>query len=369
MAKDYYNILGVSKTASEDEIKSAYRSLAKKYHPDLNKTPEAAEKFKDINEAYSVLSDKTKRSNYDQYGSADGPQGFGGSGGFGGGFSSSSFNFDDIFDIFGFGGKSKASAGIEVGDDVLTNLTISFEEACNGVEKEIVINRKERCSDCSGTGAKKGAPQEKCTQCNGTGRVQIIQNTLFGRMQTVGECKNCHGTGKIVKEKCTNCHGVGTKFVTRRIKVKIPAGIDDGQSIRMRGEGEQLASTNSQSGDLVIKIKVLPHQLLQRQGFDLYVDVYVPFTTLLLGGKIEIPTIKGNTTLDVDPLTQNGTTYTLRGRGVKNLRGLGYGNIIVTLKGEIPKSLDKESKKKLKEIEENFKESDYPKTTLYKKKL
>jgi len=367
MAKDYYAILGVSKSASDDDIKSAYRSLAKKYHPDLNKTPEAAEKFKDINEAYSVLSDKQKRSNYDNYGSADGPQGFSGFGGNGGGFSQS-FNFDDIFDIFGFRNSSRSTAQ-EVGRDISTSITITFDEACNGVEKEIIINRAEKCPDCNGTGAKTGASQQTCSQCNGTGRVQIVQNTPFGRMQSVGVCNNCKGTGKIIKEKCPSCRGIGTKIVSRRIKIKIPAGIDDGQSIRMRGEGEQLASSSSISGDLIIKVTVLPHQLLVRRGFDLYVDVFVPFTTLLLGGKVEVPTIKGNTTIDVSPLTQNGTTYTLRGRGVKNLRGIGNGNLIITVKGEIPKSLDKESKKKLKEIEESIKESDYPKTTIYKKKL
>lgn len=367
---DYYSILGVSKNASDDEIKSAYRNLAKKYHPDINKDPGAQDKFKEISEAYSVLSDKTKRANYDQFGTAD-PQGFGGAGGGFSGFSQGfEGGFEDIFNFFGgaFGRGGRGSTR-EQGADLETNITITFEEAAFGVEKEISIRRKEKCKECGGTGAKKGSETVKCSECGGSGKVQFTQNTLFGRISSVAECKNCGGTGKIIKEKCPQCHGAGLADDTVKVKVKIPAGIDDGQTIRIRGEGEQVASANGIAGDLHINVKVQPHKLLIRKEFNLYVDVYVPFTTLLLGGKMEVPTLKGNTTIDIKPLTQSNTKYTLKGKGIKFLRGVGSGDLIVTLKGEMPKNLDKNAKKLVKELENAISASDYPKTEGYNKKL
>lgn len=368
--KDYYEILGVSKTASDDELKSAYRQLAKKYHPDLNKTPEAAEKFKEINEAYSVLSDKQKRDNYDRFGSAEGFQG--GAGGFNaGGFSSEGFSgFEDIFNIFGFGRGSR-SQGMqrEVANDLVTKLTLSFEEACFGCEKDIIITRKERCSDCNGTGAKKGTSTVTCSQCNGTGKVNTVKDTIFGRVQSVSDCRTCGGTGKVIKEKCSTCRGTGVRTMEKRITVKVPAGVDDGQTIKMRGEGDQTASLSGQAGDLHIKLKVQPHKILERDGSNLYVDVYVPFTTLLLGGKIEIPLPKGSQTVEVAPCTQPNTKYTLRGKGIKNLRGIGSGDVIATLKCEMPRSLDKEDKEKLTAIQNKIKDFDYPKTQNYNKKM
>ncbi len=368
---DYYATLGVSKSATDDEIKSAYRSLAKKYHPDLNKTPEAAEKFKEINEAYSVLGDKQKRANYDQYGSADGPQSFGGGGqGFSGGFSSDGFGgFEDIFNIFSnFGSRSNARAR-EEGDDVNINLVISFTEAAFGCEKEVTVTRKERCPDCNGTGAKSSSDYVTCTECNGTGRMTYTQQTLFGMTRTVGTCRTCGGKGKIVKNKCPNCHGTGLKTTTSKIKVKIPAGIDNEQVIRLNGEGNQTASPDGIAGDLRIAITVTPHSLLVRKGFDLYVDVYVPITTLMLGGKVKVPTLKGTTTIDVAPLTQSNTKYTLKGKGVKYLKSIGSGNLIVTLKGEMPKDIDKNTIKLIKELESSISEKSYPKTINYNNKL
>lgn len=367
--KNYYDILGINKSATDDEIKSAYRQLAKKYHPDLNKTPGAAEKFKEINEAYSVLSDKTKKANYDQYGSAEGAQGFSN---FGGGFDGESGfgGFEDIFNIFtNFGGRASRTRQQEMGADLLTNLTISFTEACFGVEKEIIISRHERCDSCAGTGAKAGSGTSTCPECNGNGKVQYTQNTLFGRVTNVTECNTCSGSGKIIKEKCPKCRGTGLVNVNRHIKVKIPAGIDDGQTLKMRGEGEQTASKSGIAGDLHINIKVLPHKLLVRKGFDLYVDCFVPFTTLLLGGKIKVPGLKENIELEVPPLTQSNTKFTLKNKGVKFLSTAGYGNIIVTLKGEIPKSLSKDEKKILKEFQEKLTLKDYPKTNDYNSKL
>ena len=369
--KDYYSILGVNKNASDDEIKSAYRTLAKKYHPDINKEADAQEKFKDISEAYSVLSDKTKRANYDQFGTADPQQGFGGAGGGFSGFSQGfEGGFEDIFNFFGgaFGRGGKAGSQ-EQGADLVTDISITFEEAAFGVEKEITINRQEKCSHCNGTGAKKGSDTVKCSDCNGSGKVQFVQNTLFGRVASQTECKTCKGTGKIIKEKCNYCNGSGLSQQNVKVKVKIPAGIDDGQTIRMRGEGEQVASSNGVPGDLHINVKVQSHKLLVRKDFNLYVDVYVPFTTLLLGGEMEIPTLKGNTTIDIKPLTQSNTKYTLKGKGIKFLRGFGSGDLIVTLKGEMPKSLDKNTKKLVKELENSISSHDYPKTESYNKNL
>lgn len=369
---DYYSTLGVSKNASDDEIKSAYRQLAKKYHPDLNKAPEAAEKFKEINEAYSVLGDKEKRANYDQYGSADGPQGFGGGQGFSG-FSSSGEGFggfEDIFNIFSnLGGRGGSANAREEGEDINTNLTITFAEASFGVEKEVTINRKQRCPDCGGTGAKSNSDYVTCSECNGTGRVTYTQQTLFGMTRTTGSCRNCGGKGKVVKEKCPNCRGTGLKSTTTKIKVKIPAGIDNDQVIRLNGEGNQTASNTGVPGDLRIAIRVLEHPLLVRKGFDLFVDVYAPITTLLLGGKVEIPTLKGVSTIDVSPLTQSNTKYTLKGKGIKYLKGIGSGDLVVTLKGEMPKDIDKNTIKLIKEMQDSIAEKSYPKTNNYKKKL
>lgn len=365
--KDYYSVLGLDKNASDDDIKSAYRKLAKQYHPDLNKdNPDAANKFKEVNEAYSVLSDKQKRANYDQFGTADGAGagfgGFNGSGfeGFGG--------FEDIFNIFGMGSRG-ATQRREVGADLATDLKISFAEAVFGVEKEIVITRSERCDVCNGSGAKSGSETVSCPECRGTGKVQYTQNTLFGRVTNVGECQNCKGKGKIIKEKCSACRGAGIKKTAHTVKVKIPAGIDDGQTIKMRGEGDQTASLDGQAGDLHIRIKVTPHPLLVRNGYDLYVDVYVPFTTLLTGGKVDIPVLKGTQKLDIPALTQSNTKFTLRGKGVKYLRGIGSGDLYVTLKGEMPKNVDKQTKKLIEQLQSSFKPSDYPKSESYKKKL
>ncbi len=373
--KDYYSVLGVDKSASDDEIKSAYRSLAKKYHPDLNKTPEAAEKFKEINEAYSVLSDKQKKENYDTYGSADGPQGYGGAGG--GGFSGFSDGegfggFEDIFNIFsnfGSGGRQGGAQVREQGEDVLINLVLTFTEAAFGCEKMVSVTRKERCSDCGGTGAKSGSDYVTCSECGGTGKVTRTQQTLFGMTRTVGVCRNCGGKGKVVKNKCSKCRGTGLETVTAKIKVKIPAGIDDDQTLRLDGEGHQTASPQGVAGDLRINVTVQKHPLLERKGFDLYVDAYAPITTLMLGGKVEIPTLKGTTTIDVAPLTQSNTRYTLKGKGVKYLKSIGSGDLIVTLKGEMPKDLDKKTIKMLKDLQSTISDKSYPKTNTYKKKL
>lgn len=351
--KDYYSILGVGKNASDDEIKSAYRRLAKQYHPDLNKTEEAANKFKEINEAYEVLGDKTKRANYDQYGSADGPQGFGGAGAGGFGDFFGGGGFSDIFaDIFSsFGGTNERVQ--EKGQDINIEINLQFAEACFGCEKLVTIGRLEKCDECHGTGAKNGTSLSTCPDCRGAGRVRYQQNTMFGTTIREGVCQRCKGTGKIVKEKCTTCGGKGVKKVNKTVKVKVPAGIDAGQILRLRGEGNA-PMRDGINGDLNVRISVAPHKVLVRKGIDLYLDLNVPFTMTLLGGKIDIPLLKGMYSLTIPELTASGTVMRLKNKGVKALNKDVYGDLLVTIKAEPPKKLDATSKKMIKDLSENI---------------
>ena len=373
-SKDYYGILGVDKNASADEIKSAYRRLAKKYHPDLNKAPDAAEKFKEINEAYEVLGDDKKRANYDQFGSADGPQFSGGQGGGfsdffgGGGFGGFGGGFSDIFsDIFSaFGGEGRRSRVNERGEDINLAMKLTFEEALFGVEKTITIGKVETCDACSGTGAKNGTAFSTCPDCKGLGRVRIQQNTMFGTTIREGACPKCGGTGKVIKEKCDKCAGKGYKRVQKQITVKIPAGIDDGQTVRMRGEGNSPLG-RGKNGDLNIKITVAKHKLFKRDGVDLSYDLYLPFTTLLLGGKVEIPLPKGKFVLDIKERTPSGTIMRLKGKGVKILNRDAYGDLLVTLKSEAPKNLSVQQKDLLEKLSESFSDIDFPKYRDFKK--
>ena len=267
--KDYYQILGVDKNASADDIKSAYRRLAKKYHPDLNKTDEAAAKFKEINEAYEVLGDDKKRSNYDQYGSADGPQFGGEAGGFGDFFSGGGSGFGDFFsDIFSAFGGGRSERVQQRGEDINVSMTISFEEAYKGCEKEISVSKIDKCEHCHGTGAKNGTEYTTCPDCHGTGRVRYQQRTMFGTTIREGGCQKCNATGKIVKEKCSECGGKGYSKGIKKVNVKIPAGIDDGQVLRMKGYGNAPAREGI-SGDLNVKISVQPHKILVRNENDL----------------------------------------------------------------------------------------------------
>jgi len=380
MSKDYYNILGVSKTATDDEIKSAYRKLAKKYHPDLNKdNEEAHKKFQEINEANEVLSDKTKRSNYDKYGSADGPQfgGFNPNGGGFSGFSSGNFSdfssggfsgFDDIFNIFsGFGSTTSRSTS-KKGEDIAIRIELTLEEAALGVTKKIQVTRKEQCKSCSGTGAKNGTEFYTCTSCNGTGRKEYVQQTIFGRMTNVAECKSCDGTGKQIKEKCYSCNGMGYVNNTRTISVNIPAGIDEGQIMTIKGEGSTSTKKGS-AGDLKIVIAVKQHILLKREGINLSVSVPIPFTLSLLGGSLIVPGIKEKIEFNIPPLTQTGSVFKIKGKGVKALNKNSYGDLYVTVEVEMPKSLDKHNKKLLEEVMSNIKEQDYADYNTYLNKL
>jgi len=363
MTKNYYETLGVDKNASADDIKSAYRKLAKKYHPDLNKdNPEAAEKFKEVNEAYECLGDEQKRKNYDQFGSAEGnPNDFfgGGSGGFG-----ASFNMDDIFNIFsGFGGGAAANMGMQ-GEDLQVQISLTFEEAVFGCTKTFNINRVETCSKCNGTGAKNGTEFTTCSECNGTGTARYAENTLFGRVVKTGPCRRCNGTGKIVKEACSECSGSGKKRVNAQVSVNVPAGIADGQVITMRGKGN-VGSRGGANGDLHIIVKVASHKILVRDGYDLTLKLYVPFHTLLLGGEVEIPLPKGKTTLKIPELTQSGTIFKLKGKGIKNLNSSAVGNLMVTVVAESPKKLSRDQKQMLAKLKESLEADDFSRYKSY----
>ncbi len=355
MAKNYYDILGVSKSASADEIKSAYRKLAKQYHPDLNKGEEAATKFKEINEAYECLSDPQKKSNYDQFGSAEGPQGFGGAGGGFSGFG----GFEDIFNMFsGFGGGRQNSR--TDGEDINVRMNLSFKEACNGGSKTVNINRYEKCADCSGTGAKNGKEFTTCSNCNGSGKVKQVQNSIFGQMVNITSCPNCGGKGKIIKEKCSSCLGKGYNKRSRTITINIPAGISEGQVLTLRGEGNSSLNGGS-NGNLNVIISVANHELLTRKDFNLYISVPIPFTLAMLGGSIKVPTVNEIIELKIPELTQTGTVFKIKGKGVKYLRREMYGDLFVTVTTEFPKSLDKKAKETLEETFSKINDNNYSK--------
>ncbi len=365
--KNYYETLGVDKNASADDIKSAYRKLAKKYHPDLNKdNPEAAEKFKEVNEAYECLSDPTKKSNYDQFGSAEGmnPNDF--FGGAGGGFG----GFEDIFSNFfgNFGGGAARTSTAVRGDDIQVRMTLSFKEAVFGCTKDITMPRVENCEHCNGTGAKGGTKYHTCHECGGAGTVRYTENTMLGRVIRQGMCKTCSGTGKIVDEKCSECNGNGYRKVTSKVSVKVPAGIADGQVLTMRGKGNA-GVRGGATGDLHIIVTVTPHPVLDRDGYDLNLKLYVPFTTLLLGGEVEVPLTDGYTMLKIPELTQSNTVFKLKGKGIKHLNSNSYGNIVVTVVGETPKNLSKEDKIALGKIRDTMSINNYSRYKSYLKDI
>ena len=367
MAKDFYEVLGVSKTASEDEIKKAYRKLAKKYHPDVNPDNKEAEaKFKEINDAYEVLGDAQKRSNYDQFGTADPSAGFGGGGFNGAGFDFSGFGgFNDIFETFfdgGFGGATSGArrGGKRKGSNIKIAMEISFEESIFGTTKTIEINRMESCKTCNGTGAKVGTEPKTCGHCGGSGQVQVIQNTILGRIATSRPCDVCHGEGKVIDEPCITCKGSGNVKAKTKVKVDIPAGISDGQILSVRGQGNA-AEKGGQSGDLYVSIKVKPHPIFTRENDNLICEIPITFAQATLGAELEIPTLKNKVKFTLPEGTQTGTKFRLKGQGAKNVNGYGTGDLYFTVRVEIPKKLNKEQKELLTKFNDACTEECYEK--------
>jgi molecular chaperone DnaJ len=352
--KDYYEILNVSKDASLDEIKAAYRKLAKKYHPDLNPNDkEAEQKFKEINEAYEVLSDPEKRRRYDMFGEA----GVNGQGGYSQDFTGFGDIFDDIFDMFtgGFGRATHRARnyGPVKGADLRYDLTLEFEEAVFGAEKEIQIRRSESCSTCNGTGVKPGSSKETCSKCNGSGEVRYAQRTPFGQFVRVATCDMCGGTGEIIKEKCVSCNGTGKVLKNKRIKVKIPAGVDTGSIISVKGEGEA-GDRGGPPGDLYVYITVKPHKVFKRKGNDIFLTVPISFTEACLGAEIEVPTLEGIEKFDLPAGTQSGEEFKLKNKGVPNVRGIGRGDLYFKVKIQVPKKLTDRQRELLIELDKEF---------------
>lgn len=380
MAKNYYEILGVEKTASADELKSAYRKLAKKYHPDVYASASDAEKksaeerFKEINHAYEVLSDEQKRAAYDTYGDENGPQmGAGGFGGFGGNAGGFGFDVDDIFStIFsGFGGggsRSQRTSSPQRGQDILVSATLTFEEAAFGVQKVVNVKRVENCPDCGGNGAKDGTAIKVCPHCGGSGRVTTTQRTPFGQFSSTGVCPHCKGQGKVVTDTCKTCNGQGRVERTREVKVNIPAGIDGGQRITYRGEGHA-GKNGGERGSLVVEVSVKPHKLFKRKGNDVFIEVPVSFVDVALGCTISVPTLYGSEEIKVPEGTQSGTEFKLKNKGIKDVRSNAKGDMFVKVMAEMPKSLSREQKELLRKLETTFEPKQYPYQKAYREKL
>ena len=364
--RDYYEVLGVSKGASEDEIKKAYKKLARKYHPDMNPgDKEAEEKFKEVNEANEVLSDPEKKARYDQFGFAGvDPSygaGAGGAGGYGGGF-----DFGDLGDIFGsffgggFGGGQTRRNGPQRGESIRASVAVTFTEAAFGCEKEVSIERSEQCASCKGSGCAPGTTPEICPDCHGSGVVQVQQRTPMGVFASSRPCQRCRGTGKIIHQPCADCGGSGAVRKRKTIKVTIPAGIDHGQTISLRGQGNA-GKNGGPAGDLLITVMVRPHELFRREGNDVFCEAPITFRQAVLGATLEIPTIDGPVKYDIPEGTQTGTVFRLRGKGIPALNGRGRGDQYVTVTIETPRNLNREQKEALKRFDETLGESSYEK--------
>ena len=359
--RDYYEVLGVSKNATEDEIKKAYRSLAKKYHPDMNPGDKEAEvKFKEVNEAYAVLSDSEKRSKYDRFGHnafdpASGGGGYGGFGGFG-----ADFDFGDIFSSFFGGGSSSSGSRANApreGDDVATRISIEFEEAAFGAKKEVNFARIETCNSCHGSGAESSSDIEKCPECRGTGRVSVRQQTILGYMQTQRSCQRCSGRGQLIKSPCKNCNGKGRIRINKKLEVNIPSGIDDRQNIILRGQGSA-GINGGPSGDLIIEVRVKEHKIFERDGNNIFCEVPITFTEATLGAEIDIPVLGGTTEkYRIPDETQSGTEFTLKGKGIPDINTKKKGDLIIKVAVETPRNLNSKQKELLLAFSESLGEN------------
>lgn len=371
MAKDYYKVLGVDKSATDDQIKSAYRKLAMKYHPDKFSTAseeekkKAEEQFKEINQAYSVLSDKQKRANYDQFGTEEGFQG-----GFGSGFGSGAgFDFEDIFsNIFssftgGAGRGGQKSRAVD-GDDIIITLNLTFKEAAFGVEKEVKIKRYETCSVCKGSGAKDASSIKTCDVCHGSGQETVVQNTPFGRIQTSRPCHACGGTGKIITDKCPNCGGKGVEVKPRTLKVKVPAGIDNGRQMTYYNEGN-CGRNGGQNGNVIVVIKVEESKLFTRQGYDLYIDIPISIAQATLGTTIYVPTLTNPVKYNVPEGTDSGTIFRIKGQGIKYLKSDQTGDLYFKIIVDTPKHLTLKQKKLMTEFESTLNDLQLDKVRKY----
>lgn len=362
--RDYYEVLGVQRGASEDEIKKAYRGLAKKYHPDLNPGDKEAEaKFKEVNEAYEVLSDQDKRARYDQFGHAGVNPDFGGGAGGGGPFQGG-FDFTDIFDSFfggGFSGARRANPNApQRGGDVQTNVVISFEEAAKGCKKTVDYQQIDTCSDCRGTGAAPGTSPKTCPNCHGTGQVHISQRTPFGVVQSTQTCDRCRGTGKIIESPCKTCGGKGKVRRKKTIEVTIPAGIDDEQVLNVSGKGSA-GSNGGPSGDLHVYVSVRPHPIFERRGTDVWCEMPITFTQAALGADVEVPTLDGKVSYHVHEGTQPGDVFRLKGKGIQNLHSRLRGDQYVQVTVEVPKNLSEKQKDLLRQLDSDTGDRNYQK--------
>lgn len=366
--RDYYEVLGLKKGASEDEIKKAYRRLAKEYHPDVNPgDTQAEERFKEVNEAYEVLSDADKRSRYDAYGHAGvdpnftggASQGWGGFSGFGG---FEDFDLGSIFDSF-FGGGATGSSrrtAARRGEDIHTTIMLSFEEAAFGCEKEISITRIEECSECSGTGAEKGTAVETCTRCSGTGQVRSTRRTPLGVISNTETCSECRGSGKTIKTPCSECHGVGNVRKSRKIKLSVPAGIDEGQTISLRNEGNS-GRNGGPSGSLLVTVQIRPHPIFTRNGTSVICELPITIIQAVLGAEVEVPTLDGKVKYTIPEGTQSGTTFRLKGKGIPRLHSSSRGDQYVKVFVEIPKNLSKKQKDLLSQFGDSLADDNYEK--------
>ena len=382
--RDYYEVLGIGKNATDAEIKSAYRKLAKKYHPDLNPgDKEAEEKFKEVNEANDVLSDPQKRQRYDQFGFAGVDPNYaaangGGAGGFGGGFGG--VDLGDIFgDIFGggfgggfsgFGGGSstRTANAPRKGHDIQASVILTFEEAAHGCSKKITINRQDTCPDCGGTGAAKGTSPETCPDCGGRGYVVTQQRTPFGVMQSQQPCSHCGGRGTIIRNPCKTCRGTGKTAARKSLEINIPAGIDDDQNIALRGQGDA-GSNGGPAGDVIVHVTVKADPMFERDGYDVTIHVPITFSQAVLGDDVEVPTVDGRIVQHIPEGTQSGTKFRLRGQGIQYLNGRGRGDQYVIVDVEIPKKVTRAHREALKAFEDSMKEDNYEKRKGFFKNL